>query len=233
MHNTLKLLAAAASLGGALGAAPAFAQNSSAQAGGALSDSIGAAEVTQMLSEYSISTELRANPAGGSPSLIATTAGGAKFLVGFFECADAAKPSGCKQVMISTAQASGGVDFEDLNSFNGQSSVTTVVYEPTNQILIFGRNIFMPGGIGRENFKLQTALFLGDMQQFVEGRRASTKSVAFNQTPKLKSKITSMTSEGEAPGKAFRVSADRSAEVELAIVNSLDVDFTAKGVNGE
>lgn len=223
MNNTLKLLAAAA----VLGTAPAFAQNSFAPGGGALSDSIGATEVTQMLSEYSISTELRANPAGGSPSLIATTAGGAKFLVGFFECADAAKPAGCKQVMISTAQASGGVAFEDLNNFNGQSSVTTVVYEPTNQILIFGRNIFMPGGVGRENFKLHIELFIHDMQKFVEGRRASAKSVAFTETPKLKSKITSITSEGEEAVKAFAISADRSAEVELAIVNSLDADFTA------
>ena len=35
--------------------------------------------------------------------------------------------------------------------------------------------LFMPGGIGRENFKLQIALFLGDMQKFVEGRSASAK----------------------------------------------------------
>lgn len=223
MHKTLKLLTAAA----AFAATPAFAQNSLAP-GGTLSESVGAAEVTAMLGEFSISTELRANPAGGSPSLIATTAGGAKFLVGFFECADAAKPAGCKQVMISTAQASGGIDFDDLNSFNGQSSVTTVVYEPTNQILIFGRNIFIPGGIGRENFKLQTALFLSDMQLFVEGRRATAKSVAFSDSPKLKSKITSITAEGETPSRALAISHDQSAEVELAIANSLDVNFETR-----
>lgn len=221
MHKTLKLLAAAAFLG----TTPALAQNSFAPGGGALSDSIGAAEVAQMLSEYSISTELRANPAGGSPSLIATTAGGAKFLVGFFECADAAKPAGCKQIMVSTAQASGGVAFEDLNNFNGQSSVTTVVYEPTNQILIFGRNVFLPGGIGRENFKLQIALFLSDMQQFVEGRRASAKSVSFTETPKLKSKIASIAAPADADQPAIAIGFDRAAEVELAIANSLDVDF--------
>lgn len=220
MHKTLKLLAASAAI-----SAQALAGSALAQSGGALSDTVSAADVTAMLAEFSISGELRANPAGGSPSLIATTAGGAKFLVGFFECADAAKAAGCKQVMVSTAQASGGVDFEDLNTFNGQSSVTTVVYEPTNQILIFGRNIFMPGGIGRENFKLQIALFLGDMQKFVEGRRASTKSVSFTQTPKLKSKITSMTADASTPPPAFAVGFDRSTEVELAIVNSLDVDF--------
>lgn len=218
MHKVLNLLIAAA----AFGAAPAMAQVSAP-----LSDTIGAPEVTAMLADFSIGGELRASAAGGPPSLIATTAGGAKFLVGFFDCAEPAKPAGCKQVMISTAQSSGGVEFEDLNSFNGQSSVTTVVYEPTNQILIFGRNIFMPGGIGRDNFKLQIALFLGDMQKFVEARSASAKSVAFNRTPKLKSKITSITAD-ETPSLTDEpVVLDRSTEVEIAINNSLDVSFSA------
>ncbi len=215
MHKTLNLLAAVGFLAGA----PAVAQ-----APVSLGDSVSATEVTAMLSDFGISAELRSS-AGGSPSLVATTTGGAKFLIGFFECADAAKPAGCKQVMISTAQSSGGVEFEDLNNFNGQSSVTTVVYEPTNQILIFGRNIFMPGGVGRDNFKLQIALFLGDMQKFVEARKANTKSVSFTNTPKLKSKITSITAEDQSAMLAQPVSADRSAEVEIAINNSLDVDF--------
>ena len=219
MHKVLNLLAAAA----AFGVAPAMAQVSAP-----LSDTIGAPEVTAMLADFSIGAELRASAAGGPPSLIATTAGGAKFLVGFFDCAEPAKPAGCKQVMISTAQASGGVEFEDLNSFNGQSSVTTVVYEPTNQILIFGRNIFMPGGIGRDNFKLQIALFLGDMQKFVEGRRASAKSVSFTETPQLKSKITSIAAPAETETPAVAIGFDRSTEVELAIANSLDVDFSVK-----
>lgn len=217
MANTLKLLAAAA----ALGAAPAAAQQ-----GGALGETISAPEITAMLSDFGIATELRASQPGGSPNLIATTTGGAKFLVGFFDCADAAKAAGCKQVMVSTAQSSGGVEFEDLNNFNGQSSVTTVVYEPTNQILIFGRNIFLPGGIGRDNFKLQVALFLGDMQKFVEGRKATTKSVSFTATPDLKSKITSIAAETAPVEAPLAVVRDRAAEVELAINNSLDVDYS-------
>lgn len=218
MHKALKLLAAAA----ALGSAPALAQQS-----GSIGDTIGSADVSAMLSDFGIASELRAATAGGPSSLIATTSGGAKFLIGFFDCADAVKAAGCKQVMVSTAQSSGGVEFDELNSFNGQSSVTTVVYEPTNQILIFGRNIFMPGGIGRENFKLQIALFLKDMQNFVEGRRASAKSVAFAKSPSLKSKITSIAAPAETEsGAALSLSQDRAAEVEIAIENSLDVDFT-------
>lgn len=219
MNNTLKLLTAAA----VLSIAPAAAQTA-----GPLGDTVSAAEVMGMLSDFDIATELRATQPGASPNIIATTAGGAKFLIGFFDCAEAAKPAGCKQVMVSTAQSSGGVEFDDLNSFNGQSSVTTVVYEPSSQILIFGRNIFMPGGIGRDNFKLQVALFLGDMQKFVEGRKASAKSVAFT-SPKLKTKIDGIAAEGTgAEPKALAISHDRSAEVEIAIANSLDVDYAIK-----
>jgi hypothetical protein len=219
MHKFLNLLTAAATFG----ATPAFAQVAAP-----LSDQISASEVTGMLGDFGIGAELRASAAGGQPSLVATTAGGAKFLIGFFDCAEPAKPAGCKQVMISTAQASGGVEFEDLNNFNGQSSVTTVVYEPTNQILIFGRNIFMPGGIGRDNFKLQIALFLSDMQKFVEGRTASAKSVSFYRTPTLKSKVTSIAA-GQTPSLiAEPIALDRSAEVEIAINNSLDVSFAVK-----
>ena len=216
MGKALTLLAFAA----AIGVTPSFADQAAP-----LSDTIGTAEVSAMLTEYGISSEVKATANGGSPSLIATTAGGAKFLIGFFDCADAAKPAGCKQVMISTAQASGGVEFEDLNNFNGQSSVTTVVYEPSNQILIFGRNIFLPGGVGRDNFKLQVALFLGDMQNFVEGRRANTKSVSFSARPDLSSKIDSITADSATPSPTLSISHDRSAEVEMAIGNSLDADF--------
>lgn len=225
MLKTLKLLAASAAIGLAGGVSPVLAQNSMPAAGGGLGNSISAAEVSAMLAEFSIATELRANPASGAPTMVASIPGGAKFLVGFFECADAAKPAGCKQIMISTAMSSGGVAFDELNAFNGQSSVTTVVYEPTNQILIFGRNIFMPGGVGRENFKLQVSLFLGDMQNYVTARRSTAKSVSFMESPKLKSKITSITAPAETDAPRVAIGYDRATEIELAIANSFDVDF--------
>lgn len=223
MRIALTLAAAAAVISGA-----ASAQNSLAPKPGLL-ESVGATEVAQMLGEFGFKSELRTASGAASPSLVVTTDGGAKFLIGFFDCADANKPSGCKQVMVSTAQASGGVDFNDLNAFNGQSSVTTVVYEPSNQILIFGRNIFAPGGMGRDNFKLQVALFLNDMQGFVESRRAGAKSVSMLKTPDVKSKISSVTGGDVAPeARRLMISADGSAEVEVAINNSFDVDFAAK-----
>jgi hypothetical protein len=217
MRIVLAMAAAAAAFSGA-----AFAQNTALSQKAGLLESISATDVAGMLAEFGFKTELRTASGAASPSLVVTTDGGAKFLIGFFDCADAAKPAGCKQVMVSTAQASGGVDFDDLNSFNGQSSVTTAVYEPSNQILIFGRNVFAPGGIGRDNFKL----FLNDMQGFVESRRAGAKSVSMLKTPDLKSKIDSVAG-GEVASEARRlmISPDGSAEVEIAINNSFDVSF--------
>lgn len=229
MRNLLALTAAAASLTGLLTGA-AFAQNNTLAPKAGLLESVSATDVASMLAEFGFTSELRTANGAASPSLVATTDGGAKFLIGFFDCADAARPAGCKQIMVSTAQASGGVDFDDLNSFNGQSSVTTAVYEPSNQILIFGRNIFAPGGIGRDNFKLQVALFLNDMQGFVETRRAGAKSVSLMKSPDLKSKIDSITG-GEgvaAEARRLMVSTDGSAEVEIAINNSFDVNFAPK-----
>lgn len=223
MRIALTLAAAAAAISGA-----AFAQNTTLSQKSGLLESVSATDAAGMLAEFGFKSELRSAAGAASPSLVATTDGGAKFLVGFFDCADAAKPAGCKQVMVSTAQASGGADFDDLNAFNGQSSVTTVVYEPSNQILIFGRNIFAPGGIGRDNFKLQVALFLNDMQGYVESRRAGAKSVSMLKTPDVRSKIESVTgSDAVAPeARRLMISADGSAEVEVAINNSFDVDFT-------
>lgn len=222
MRIALTLAAAAAAFSGA-----AFAQNTTLSQKAGLLESVSAADVSGMLAEFGFKSELREAAGAASPSLVATTDGGAKFLIGFFDCADAARPAGCKQVMVSTAQASGGADFDDLNAFNGQSSVTTVVYEPSNQILIFGRNIFAPGGIGRENFKLQVALFLNDMQGYVEQRRSGAKSVSMLKTPDVRSKIESATGGGPVGPDARRlmISSDGSTEVEMAINNSFDVDF--------
>lgn len=225
MRTALMLATTAAVLSGA-----AFAQNNALPSKAGLLEAVSANDVSSMLAEFGFTSELRTATGAASPSLVATTDGGAKFLIGFFDCADAAKPAGCKQVMVSTAQASGGVDFDVLNSFNGQSSVTTAVYEPSNQILIFGRNIFAPGGIGRDNFKLQVALFLNDMQGFVEQRRAGAKSVSLMKTPDLDAKIGSILDSGAVSQQARRlmISADGSAEVEVAINNSFDVDFAPK-----
>jgi len=207
-------------------AAPAAAQTNGALSGSLQSFSI--ADTATMLRDLGVASKPQSAGAGQAPLLLAETDGGAKFLIGFFDCADAPNAKGCKQVMVSTAQSSSGVEFDDINAFNGSSSVTTVVYEPTNQILIFGRNIFAQGGLGRENFKVQVALFLQDMQNFVSTRRAGASSVSFGVQPRPKGKISAITAPEGAPSAAARmlVSQDAAAEVAVAIANTNDVDFS-------
>lgn len=200
--------------------------------------SMSATEVVSMLNEFGITSEIQQSGIQGSPLVVATTTGGAKFLVGFLNCKGTGTAARCGQAMVTTMQSSAGIAFEDLNGFNGTANVTTVVYEPEQRILIFGRNIFTPGGIGRENFKLQVALFLSDMQRFMTERSSTATSIAFTTKPDLTTKIDSLNVrrshskpvgtqiKAEAPrSKKFQLSEDGKLEVELAIANARGVNY--------
>ncbi|MEM1398213.1 MAG: hypothetical protein AAGH38_12295, partial [Pseudomonadota bacterium] len=106
--------------------------------------------------------------------------------------------------------------------FNSNSTVTRVVYEQSQQLLIFGRNIIMPGGVGKDNFKLQIALFLQDMSLFTNGRAAGT-SVSFGVTPSLRGKIDSLDASASRP--VGRAKKDFALELEMAIENATGVNF--------
>ncbi len=217
------LAAAGAALSGG-----AAAQTSNPPIGGKASfETISAADVSAMLQEFSIASERRASQTpDGAPVLLAQTGGGARFIVSFLQCADVQAAAGCRQATITTAQSSAGVAYDDLNSFNGQSTVTRVVYEPSQQLLIFGRNIFMPGGVGRDNFKLQIALFLQDMGGFARSRSTAGTAVSFNRVPSLKGKVDGFAAPGAQDmsfGPAGRTG--RDLEIEVAIANATGVTF--------
>ncbi|MEO0399792.1 MAG: hypothetical protein AAF224_10290 [Pseudomonadota bacterium] len=201
--------------------------------------SISAPEVVSMLSEFGITGDIKADAgAKGTPLIVATTTGGAKFLVGFLQCQGVGVAARCGQAMVTTMQSSAGVVYDDLNVFNGTSSVTTVVYEQSQQILIFGRNIFMPGGVGRENFKLQIALFLTDMTNFLKSRSGAAASVALTRRPNLRGKIDAQGASQSAssalaktPLTPFHLSDDGALEVEIAISNGTGVDYAFDGAS--
>ncbi|MBI1393956.1 MAG: hypothetical protein GC152_14555 [Alphaproteobacteria bacterium] len=220
--------AAAVGLGIGFGLSGAAAQTANAL--NANLQTISAADVAQMLTEFEISSEMRAAPSGAAtPVLLAETGGGGRFLVSFLKCANPAQAAGCSQATITTAQSSSGVAYDDLNRFNGESTVTRVVYDASQQLLIFGRNIVMPGGVGRDNFKLQVALFLHDMGKFVSSRSAAGIAVSFNRTPSLKGKIDSAvgasSSDESSAIVAVGAKAARDLEIEIAIDNATGVSF--------
>ncbi len=233
MAKLLNIVAGVA-MAAATAIAPAAAQSNGMLAGKNEITSISAAQVADMMREFNIVSEIKdTGEPGAAPVLVATTTGGGKFLVGFRQCDNMASASGCRQATISTAQGSAGLAYDDLNRFNGVANVTTVVYAQGNQILIFGRNIFMPGGVGVDNFKLQIALFLQDMGAFTQGRSGAATSVALSTSPgdKMTSKIDQLFS-GDSEASAaptaaapFQITADGALETEIAIANATGVSF--------
>lgn len=227
-----QVLAGATMAGAAvLGTASAQTANGFPGQGGVF-NTVSATDIKAMLTEMDVPSEIRpSSTPGKAPAIVATLSSGARFIVGLFQCENAGLGSGCKQILVSTAQPAAGISFDDMNAFNGISNVTTVVYDSGNQLLLFGRSTFVPGGMGRDNFKLSVALFLNDMQRFVESRRGSTASVSFNVTPELdinpqEAKITSITAVVDDPQvQKMLVSDDASLEVELAINNSVEKSF--------
>lgn len=186
--------------------------------------SISADAVSEMLAGYGITTQLLTDESG-VPFMIASTDGGAKFLITLRQCQGSAAAVGCLQATITTAQPSSGVTFDDINRFNGSSNVTTMAYDQSNQIVIFGRNIFMPGGVGVDNFKLQIVLFLSDMNNYIKTRQTVGTAVSFNRAPSLQDKVRSITAQSD-DAVPFQMSDNGALEVKIAIENAGGVDFS-------
>jgi hypothetical protein len=186
MSNLLnfKAILAAASLIAIL-AGPAAAQstaNSQLQSSSA-KQHFSAGDVTSILAEFAISTTLTPYEGQGEATIIATTTGDAQFVVSLFKCANPAEGAQCAGAVIYTATANAGIAYDDINSFNAVSNVTMAVNVAEQNLIVFGRQLFFSGGVGRDNFKLITALFLTDMQEFMDARTAAGTAVSLNVAP--------------------------------------------------
>lgn len=202
----------------------ALAQSNATLLPNAVMGKIGASDISAMMGELGVATELIAPP-GSGPVVVATAPGGGKFVFHPMACEDTAKALRCSNVVVTTAFANTGLSYDDLNAFNGEAVVTAAVNVPQEQMVVLGRNIIVLGGHSRELFKTTVYLFLVDVEKFV-ARQGSAASVAFSQAPRPGSKIESMTAGGKAASSAFGFS-DLSAEVSAAISNTRGVRFTA------
>lgn len=223
MSRVLKFAAAAAAVFGAI-VAPAGAQGTSnnalAGSGGVMS-LISASDVAAMMTELGVASELV--NAEGTAILVAETEGGGRFLFRFFGCANEAQAVNCRNTIITAGLPSAGITYEDLNTFNGNSIVTTAVNVPEQQIVLFGRNIIVLGGHSRDLFKGTVYLFLNDVSSFAQ-MTSSASSVAF--APEAKgSKISGVASTVPSGPKTFFGLKDISQEVSAAIANTNDVSF--------
>ena len=156
---------------------------------GSLMEAFSAVDIQSMLSELEISSARQPYVGDGTASMLATTPGGATFVITMLSCTNAAEALGCKQALVYTGVSNVGVVFDDINTFHTNADVTRAINVPQHDILVFGIQIFSQGGIGRENFKFLTALFLGDMQEFFQSQRTAGTSVSLTLKTIPKNKI--------------------------------------------
>ncbi|MEE2692101.1 MAG: hypothetical protein VX640_11235 [Pseudomonadota bacterium] len=225
MGKSLKFAAMLAAVFG-FGAAQANAQgtNSLAQAGPVLQE-ISAAEVAAMMTEIGVTTQPVRVEGLPEPILLAQTASGARFLFYFFGCDNPATASGCANTVVSTGLPMSGVLYDAINDFNGEANVTVAVSVPSEQLVMFGRNILVSGGHSRDLFQATVYLFLTDVSSFVQ-KNAGATAVAFSRGREPASKINRATG-SQAPAHAFGLD-DLSQIVAVAIANTGTVDFSVK-----
>ncbi len=181
MSNLLKGLTAFA-VGGMLCLSAAQAQTVANRVFGQpekIYRAISAAEASAILAQdLDVSTELAAGEPGSSAALVAETADGGSFIVGFLDCEDIGETADCGAMVIFTAAASAGATFGDLNDFNLSAKLARAVYDANNQLIIFGAYIVVDGGAARENLVNNLLVYFDDLNGFFEAQPISAKSVS-------------------------------------------------------
>jgi len=162
----------------ALNGTPSPAQNG---ASSKVYQAIGAADMASILTDMAITSEIIPSEGGEPPGMVAQTAGGGRFLVGFLKCSDIAAAEDCASMVVFTAMPSAGITFDDLNQFNLASEAARAVYDSDNQLVIFGTHIIVAGGAGRDNLTLNLLLYFDDLNDYFKNRSSSNVSVSFDQ----------------------------------------------------
>ena len=186
MGKLLKMLAAFAAAMG-LGASGAIAQGTSNPLPGAsnqIYQSVGTSEITSILAEFGIGTQIVAGENGSAPVVLAQDSnGGGRFIVSFLNCSDMATGAGCNDYFLILGMPSTGITYEDLNTINSNFNVARAVYNAENQIVLFGAYFAAAGGVGRDNVKVNLALYFDNVNEYFESRSTSATSVSFGENP--------------------------------------------------
>jgi len=184
MGKLLKMLAALAAAIG-FGLTAASAQGTANPLPGATAkiyQNISAAEMSGILAEFGITSELVTNPdmPNQAPSLFAQTPGGVRFIVSLLNCLDVATAGRCNDFFLITAMPGAGFTFEELNLFNGTADAARAVYDTENQMVLFSAYAIVAGGAGHENIKLYMYRYFENLNTFFSNRDAASTSVSFN-----------------------------------------------------
>ncbi len=157
-----------------------------------------ASEVSALLAEFEITTTLAPYTGEGAATILARTSGDARFVISLFKCDNPEDGTQCEGAVIFTATSNAGVAYDDINSFNASTNVTIAVNVAEQNIILFGRQLFFAGGVGRDNFKYITELFLRDMQNYMDAQAAVGTSVSLNVAPAAVHKTDNVVSTKEA-----------------------------------
>ncbi len=212
---------------GALWAGPATAQNSGnlqLQSSGVM-EKFSSTDVASMLEAFEIAITMQPYQNNDQASLVAIAPGGAQFFITMQRCDDAANGVGCQQALVFTGMSNAGISYEVLNTFNSYSEVTRAMNLAEQQVVLFGMKIFAQGGIGQDNFRLLIALFLTDMQKYVEDQRSSANTIALKVSPTRdgSSKITSGVSTSIQSSE--QIGDMHEYALKAAILNTWNVEF--------
>ena len=233
MGNRIMTALAASGAAAALSLAPFSAGDASAQstsnsqlsAGGLISN-FSADDVGSMLADFQIETALTDYTGGPSATMLAATSGGARFIISLLACEDVAAANGCQRAVIFTAVSNAGFAYQDINDFNMSADVTKAINVAEQSIVIFSAPIYSGGGIGRENFKLLTALFLNDMQNFSDAQNSSAAEVSFGIAPKAGDKLTNLGGTPSSAATPLGIDATMIDEAtSVAVANTWKVKF--------
>lgn len=229
----VKSLNLKAAIGGAaclaLAAQAAAAQNTanSQLADSGLKETFSAADVSAIMADYSIQTTLVPYRGDALAVLAATTPGGATFRIALFLCDDPATGATCKAASMFTGLSNAGVSYDDINTFHTEANVTKAINISEQNIMIFSTQLFFGGGIGRDNFKLITELFLTDVQRYLDGKTATANTISLNAAPPDGGKADNMVQarDDEARPVASMIGFDVDHALSAAIANTWDVRF--------
>ncbi len=225
--NRLMAVLAACALGVCVAPATAQSTSNSQLLGGGVMYKFSASDVASMLSDFEIETALADYDGGELATMVARTSGGAQFLISLLACDNLATATGCQRAIVFTATSNAGFAYEDLNDFNLGSDVTKAMNLASENIVIFGIPIYSGGGIGRDNFKLLTALFLNDMQNFSEAQSTAASQVSFDNGPKPAAKLDNIGSASQSAPREIPLYSAAMTEhaVSAAVANTWRVEF--------
>lgn len=195
MGKLLKKLAiVAACLGSSVAVAEAQSTSNGLLSANKVMQTVSLAEAQAILTSLNLQVAVERQGPDQPPFLVARTTGGGTFFSVFHGCADGVNVTGCRAAAHFTASTSQGMQYSDLNDFNGQSEISKAVHDVANDLVVFGHAFYLDGGIGEANYKVNVLLFLKDMQQHTERQQSSATAVSFGISPEADSKISSVTS---------------------------------------